>query len=214
MRQKTIRGFTIPELIITLGVATIILSTAVPGVSTTIKNNRLATQVNNIITDIHFARSEASKRDVRVILCRSQYPNASSPHCSTDSGTEYTWTWGYLIFADDGTAVNSVYDSSSDILLRRGQPAPSGVKPGTKIWNSTRTVPAMKTVPPPSCRSVMTAGQPMGDRSSYRPVGLQNFTVTIYRPVNPILPTNHHVPVLSRFRIIFTPGGIASVPIL
>ena len=136
MRQKTIRGFTIPELIITLGVAAIILSTAVPGVSTTIKNNRLATQVNNIITDIHFARSEAAKRDVRVILCRSQYPNASSPHCSTDSGTEYTWTWGYLIFADDGTAVNSVYDSSSDILLRRGQPAPSGVRMRTSpAWN-------------------------------------------------------------------------------
>ena len=81
MRQKTSRGFTIPELIITMGVAAIILSTAVPSVSTTIKNNRLATQVNHIITDLHFARSEAAKRDVRVILCRSSNPNASSPSC-------------------------------------------------------------------------------------------------------------------------------------
>ena len=79
MRQKTIRGFTIPELIITMGVAAIILSTAVPSVNTTIKNNRLATQVNHIITDLHFARSEAAKRDVRVILCRrgSQCKRAS-----------------------------------------------------------------------------------------------------------------------------------------
>jgi type IV fimbrial biogenesis protein FimT len=136
MRQKTSRGFTIPELIITLGVAAIILSTAVPGVSTTIKNNRLATQVNHIITDLHFARSEAAKRDVRVILCRSSNPNASSPQCSTDSGTEYTWTSGYLIFADSGTAANSVYDAGSDILLRRGQPALSGVKMRTNsTWN-------------------------------------------------------------------------------
>jgi type IV fimbrial biogenesis protein FimT len=136
MRQKTIRGFTIPELIITLGVAAIILSTAVPGVSTTIKNNRLATQVNNIITDIHFARSEAAKRDVRVILCRSSNPNASIPQCSTDPGTEHTWTWGYLIFADNGTAANSVYNAGSDILLRRGQPAPSGVRMRTSsAWN-------------------------------------------------------------------------------
>jgi type IV fimbrial biogenesis protein FimT len=134
MRQKTIRGFTIPELIITLGVAAIILSTAVPSVSTTIKNNRLATQVNDIVTDIHFARSEAVKRDVRVILCRSKNPNASSPQCSTNSETEYTWTWGYLIFAD--TAANSVYDPGSDILLRRGQPAPSGVRMRTNsTWN-------------------------------------------------------------------------------
>lgn len=136
MKQKTVRGFTIPELIITLGVVAIILSTAVPGVSTTIKNNRLATRVNDIITDIHFARSEAAKRDVRVILCRSSNPNASSPQCSTDSANNYTWTWGYLIFADSGTAANSVYDAGSDILLHRGQPAPSGIRMRTNpTWN-------------------------------------------------------------------------------
>ena len=93
MRQKTSRGFTIPELIITLGVAAIILSTAVPSISTTIKNNRLATQVNHIITDIHFARSEAVKRDVRVILCRSSNPNASSPSCNEGSARIYLDRW-------------------------------------------------------------------------------------------------------------------------
>jgi type IV fimbrial biogenesis protein FimT len=123
-------------MIITLGVAAIILTTAVPSVSTTIKDNRLATRVNDVITDIHFARSEAAKRNVRVILCRSKNPNASSPTCSTDSTDNYTWTWGYLIFADDGTATNSVYNAGSDILLRRGQPAPSGVKLRTSsAWN-------------------------------------------------------------------------------
>jgi type IV fimbrial biogenesis protein FimT len=136
MRQKTIRGFTIPELIITLGVAAIILSTAVPGVSTTIKDNRLATRVNDMITDIHFARSEAAKRDVRVILCRSKDPDASTPHCSHDSANDYTWTGGYLIFADDGNATNNIYDAGKDILLRRGQPAPSGVSMLTNLyWN-------------------------------------------------------------------------------
>ena len=136
MKQKACRGFTIPEVIITLGVAAIILSTAVPGVSNTIKNNRLATRVNDVITDIHFARSEAAKRNVRVILCRSKNPNASTPTCSTDDATKYTWSWGYLIFADDGNATNNVYDADSDILLRRGQPAPSGVEMITSpAWN-------------------------------------------------------------------------------
>lgn len=136
MRKKNMRGFTIPEVIITLGVAAIILTTAVPGVSNTIKDNRLAARVNEIITDIHYARSEAAKRDVRVILCRSSNPNASSPTCSTNSANDYTWTWGYLIFADNGTAANSVYDAGSDILLRRGQPASAGVKMRTNAtWN-------------------------------------------------------------------------------
>jgi type IV fimbrial biogenesis protein FimT len=135
MRHKTIRGFTIPELIITLGVAAIILSTAVPGVSTTVKDNRLATRVNDIIMDIHFARSEAAKRDVRVILCRSSNPNADPPSCNEGS-PQYNWTGGYLVFADDGNHTNSVYDVGSDILLRRGQPASSGVSMRTNSpWN-------------------------------------------------------------------------------
>jgi type IV fimbrial biogenesis protein FimT len=135
MRHKTIRGFTIPELIITLGVAAIILSTAVPSVSNTIKDNRLATRVNDVITDIHFARSEAAKRDVRVILCRRD-TNASGPACGDDSSNKYTWTNGYLIFADDGNGTNSTYEAGSDILLRIGQPAASGVTLLTNpTWN-------------------------------------------------------------------------------
>jgi type IV fimbrial biogenesis protein FimT len=136
MRQKNVRGFTIPELIITLGVAAIILTTAIPSVSNSIKDNRLATRVNEVITDIHFARSESAKRDVRVILCRSNNPDSSSPTCSTDSAHDYTWTGGYLIFADIGTAPNGVYDAGTDILLRRGQPAISGVRMRTNAnWN-------------------------------------------------------------------------------
>jgi type IV fimbrial biogenesis protein FimT len=136
MRQSDCRGLTLPELLITVGVVAIILTTAVPSVTNTIKNNRLATQVNDLMTDIHFARSEAAKRDVRVILCRSKNPNAATPQCNTDAPTEYNWSWGYLIFADDGNGANSVYDAGSDILLRRGQPATSGITLRTSpAWN-------------------------------------------------------------------------------
>lgn len=136
MTNRNCRGFTLAELLITLGITAIILTTAVPSVSNTIKNNRLATQVNNMIADIHFARSEAAKRDVRVILCRSEDPNSATPKCGIDGKNDYTWTQGYLIFADDGNATNNTYDASSDILLRRGQPAPSGVNIHTNTtWN-------------------------------------------------------------------------------
>lgn len=138
MRQKNIRGFTLPEVIITLGIAAIILTTAVPSVSNSIKDNRLAAQVNQIIIDIHFARSEAVKRNLRVILCRSTAPNASSPSCNVSTALEnnYTWTGGYLIFADGGPAPDGIYNAGTDILLRRGQPAVSDVKMRTNDnWN-------------------------------------------------------------------------------
>ena len=134
MKHIKIRGFTVPELLITLGVIAIVLSTAVPSLSATIKNNRLATELNRVVADIHFARSEAAKRDVRVILCRSANPNASTPACS---GSTQVWTTGYIIYADDGNHANSWYDNGSDILLRRSQPATSSLSLRTNtVWNN------------------------------------------------------------------------------
>jgi len=133
MHYKNCSGFTIPEIMITLGVIAIVLSMAVPSMSTMIKDNRLATQLNRVVADIHFARSEAVKRDVRVILCRSASPNAPTPVCG---GTAYVWDTGYIIFADDGKYSNDVYNDGTDVLLRRGQPTLPGVKIRTNAtWN-------------------------------------------------------------------------------
>lgn len=133
MRQRIEQGFTLPELIITLGIVAIILSTAVPSISSTIKNNRLTGQLNSVVADLHFARSEAVKRDVRVILCRSSNPNATNPTCS---GTNQLWSSGYIIFADDGNNTNNWYNAGTDILLRRGQKAADGVRLRTNpVWN-------------------------------------------------------------------------------
>ena len=132
--DKKYRGFTLPELMITLGVIAIVLSTAVPSINSMIKDNALAKQLNTVITDIHYARAEAVKRDVRVILCRSASPNAPSPSCG---GTTQVWESGYIVFADDGNNSNSIYDAGTDTLLIRGQPATSGIRMRTNpTWNN------------------------------------------------------------------------------
>jgi type IV fimbrial biogenesis protein FimT len=134
MRQRKAQGFTIPEILITLGIVAIVLSTAVPSLSTTIKNSRLSTHLNSVVADIHYARSEAAKRGVRVIMCRSMYPDYNVPSCS---GNTQVWTTGYIIFADDGTNTNNWYNAGSDTLLRRGQAASTGVKQLTNsTWNN------------------------------------------------------------------------------
>ena len=132
-QYKKSRGFTLPEIMITMGIIAIVLSTAVPSVNSMIKNNRLATQLNSVVTHIHVARAEAAKRDVRVILCRSASPNATSPSCG---GNTQIWESGYIVFADDGNYSNNVYDAGTDTLLIRGQPSTSGVKMRTNgTWN-------------------------------------------------------------------------------
>jgi type IV fimbrial biogenesis protein FimT len=126
-------GFTLPELLITVGITAILLSTAVPAFNSTVKDNRLVEQVNSVIVDFYYARSEAAKRDVRVIMCRSGNPNSADPSCG---GEANNWSTGYLIFADDGNNTNNTYDAGSDTLLRRGQPSADGVRMRTTdTWN-------------------------------------------------------------------------------
>jgi type IV fimbrial biogenesis protein FimT len=120
--KQTMGGFTLVELVVTMAIAAIILTQAVPSFSTMISNNRLTTQTNNLVADINLARSEAVKRGLRVILCRTADPYAAAATCG---GTANTWSTGWLLYADDDGS--GVYESANDTLIRVGAPAVSTV---------------------------------------------------------------------------------------
>ena len=125
-------GFTLVELMVSMGMVAILLAFAVPSVSSMIKNNRLSTQLNAVMNDIHFARSEAIKRGTRIVLCRSANPNLTTPSCG---GSNQNWSTGYLIFTgEDG---NNTYQAGTDTLLGLGQPAQEGITLlTTATWNN------------------------------------------------------------------------------
>ena len=56
------RGFTLLELMVTVAVAAILATVAVPGFRDLIQNNRVTTQTNELVTALNFARTEAVKR--------------------------------------------------------------------------------------------------------------------------------------------------------
>jgi type IV fimbrial biogenesis protein FimT len=114
---RQIKGFTLIELMIGLALGAIILTLAVPSFSTAMKNNKVLSTTNELITDINFARGEAVKRGQPVVLCRSASPANTSPTCS---GTANTWTTGWLVFVD--TNGDDSYDSATDTLVRIGNP--------------------------------------------------------------------------------------------
>ena len=64
-----IKGFTMIELIITMTIVGIMVALAAPGMQSFVSNNRLTTQVNELLTDISHARSEAIIRSTTAGVC-------------------------------------------------------------------------------------------------------------------------------------------------
>lgn len=95
------------ELLVTMSVATILLTLGVPAFQDLIKNNRLTTAANELVGALSLARSEAIKRGVRVTVCKS----STGAACANSGG----WDQGWIVFTDPNN--NAIFDSG-DALLR------------------------------------------------------------------------------------------------
>jgi type IV fimbrial biogenesis protein FimT len=85
-------GFTLLELMIAVTVMVILITVAAPPLQDFIKNVRLTGQANELMTDLMLARSEASKRGMKVSVCPR-----SGDACSTAAD----WASGWMVVIDD-----------------------------------------------------------------------------------------------------------------
>lgn len=85
------RGFSLVELMITIAVAVILMSMAVPSFSSMIMNNRLSATSEELLKGLQLARSEAMRRGATATVCASDGGTACN-------GT--SWKQGWLVWVD------------------------------------------------------------------------------------------------------------------
>lgn len=88
---KSVTGITLIELMITIAIAGILISLAAPNFRSSIQNNRMVTEVNELHASLNYGRSEAIKRNSNVTIC----PSSNGVTCSG------SWKDGWIVISGD-----------------------------------------------------------------------------------------------------------------
>ena len=130
------KGVSLIELLVTIGIIAVLAALAAPSFSAFLDSTRLASATNLLIADLNRARSEAIKRNRRVLVCVS---NATGTDCATTTA----WAAGWLVCADADN--NGACDASTS-----ADPNPLSVRPaisGTLVISTTTAAASVRFNP-------------------------------------------------------------------
>lgn len=97
--RRRSHGFTLFELMVTVAVAGVILTLGVPSFVDMVRNNRAATNVNELLTAFSIARSESIRRGSNITVCRS----SDGAACTAGS-----WASGWIVIRDTAATDTAV----------------------------------------------------------------------------------------------------------
>ena len=114
------RGFTLGEVLTTLGVLGVSLSLVVPSLDSVTRSNLRAGAINELVATLHVARSEAITRNTAIVVCPSQ----DGQTCAS-----VAWEAGWIRFVD----------SNGDYRVDAGEPVLGVTPPLTGLRIRTET---------------------------------------------------------------------------
>ena len=111
MNRSRYTGFTLIELMVTVGLASILMAVAIPSMRDFMRNNRLTSTVNDLLHSLQVARTEAIKRqNGSVVVCGTANPTAAAPTC------DYVNFNGWSVFQD---LDNNWQFNGADVVIER-----------------------------------------------------------------------------------------------
>lgn len=114
-------GFSTVELMVTLAIASILLTIAVPSFRNLIQKQRMTTSVNEFFAAVNLTRSEAIERGARVDL--------------VPAGDGSDWARGWVVFIDKND--DQKQQEGEQIIFSHG-PAPDGMTIQSVFTDSSR----------------------------------------------------------------------------
>ncbi len=103
-------GMTLAELLATLAIGTILISIGIPSYQGLVRSNNQTAAVNELITGLSLARSEAITKNVRVTVCTSSNGQA----CDAAA----VWSDGWLVYRDSDN--DGSLDADEPVLKANG----------------------------------------------------------------------------------------------
>lgn len=105
---ERVSGFTMIELLMTIAIATIVMTLAIPSFRYVTNSNRIAGEINGLLGDLQFARAEAIKEGRPVTVCIS----SNGLDCITPNPA--AWQNGWIVFSDPANP--RIRDNNETIL--------------------------------------------------------------------------------------------------
>jgi type IV fimbrial biogenesis protein FimT len=110
--RERIAGFTLVEMLTVITIAAILMALGVPSYQYVTNANRISSEVNGLLGDMQYARSEAIKEGQTVSVCSSSNSTSGAPTCSGSPA----WQNGWIVFSDVNG--NGAYAPGGDVILR------------------------------------------------------------------------------------------------
>ncbi len=107
-------GYTLLEMLTVLGIVAILGSIAIPSFKYVTTSNRIATEVNGLLGDMQYARSEAIKEGLSITVCQS----TNGTNCTGSA----SWHGGWIVFTDSNG--NGTVDAGEKVLRVQNAFAP------------------------------------------------------------------------------------------